>query len=158
MLASWQWGEEASEDELRWRANSTRVSTTPILLFAWRRGEGGLSQLLNKPYDAFADEGADEDTQLDAKAVKKQPDSIHIRIQQRNGRKTITTISGIPTDFDLKKLAKAMKKDFACNASIEEHEVHGQVLQMQGDQRQKSMDFFLKEGIATKETVKMHGF
>lgn len=25
---------------------------------------------------------------------------------------------------------------------------------MQGDQRQKSMDFFLKEGIATKETVK----
>ena len=34
-----------------------------------------VSQLLNKPYDAFADEGADEDTQLDAKAVKKQRQS-----------------------------------------------------------------------------------
>jgi translation initiation factor 1 (eIF-1/SUI1) len=25
-------------------------------------------------------------------------DYIHIRIQQRNGRKTITTLSGVPTD------------------------------------------------------------
>jgi hypothetical protein len=36
-------------------------------------------------------------------------DVIHIRIQQRNGRKTITTLSGVPTEYDPKKLLKAFK-------------------------------------------------
>lgn len=35
---------------------------------------------------------------------------IHIRIQQRNGRKTLTTVQGISTDYDLKKIVKACKK------------------------------------------------
>lgn len=37
-------------------------------------------------------------------------DSIHIRIQQRNGRKTLTTVQGIADDYDKKKLVKAFKK------------------------------------------------
>jgi hypothetical protein len=36
-------------------------------------------------------------------------DHIHIRIQQRNGRKTITTLQGVPTEYDPKKLLKAFK-------------------------------------------------
>ncbi|BGP53131.1 Eukaryotic translation initiation factor 1b [Rhodotorula sphaerocarpa] len=120
-------------------------------------GAGRLSQILNKPYDAFADEGADEDVQ-EEKSAKKQADKIHIRIQQRNGRKTITTVSGVPPEFDPKKLLKFFKKEFACNGSIEEHEVHGKVIQMQGDQRQGTMDLLLSEGIGTKETIQMHGF
>ena len=35
---------------------------------------------------------------------------IHIRIQQRNGRKTLTTVQGIRPDYDLKKIVKACKK------------------------------------------------
>ena len=35
---------------------------------------------------------------------------IHIRIQQRNGRKTLTTVQGIHSDYDLKKIVKACKK------------------------------------------------
>ena len=35
---------------------------------------------------------------------------IHIRIQQRNGRKTLTTVQGISPDYDLKKIVKACKK------------------------------------------------
>lgn len=35
---------------------------------------------------------------------------IHIRIQQRNGRKTLTTVQGISDDYDKKKLVKAFKK------------------------------------------------
>ncbi len=35
---------------------------------------------------------------------------IHIRIQQRNGRKTLTTVQGIHADYDLKKIVKACKK------------------------------------------------
>lgn len=37
-------------------------------------------------------------------------DKIHIRIQQRNGRKTLTTVQGIAHDYDKKKLVKAFKK------------------------------------------------
>lgn len=35
---------------------------------------------------------------------------IHIRIQQRNGRKTLTTVQGISKDYDFKKIVKACKK------------------------------------------------
>ena len=35
---------------------------------------------------------------------------IHIRIQQRNGRKTLTTVQGIAEAYDKKKIAKVCKK------------------------------------------------
>ena len=35
---------------------------------------------------------------------------VHIRIQQRNGRKTLTTIQGLSTEYDLKKIVRACKK------------------------------------------------
>ena len=37
-------------------------------------------------------------------------DYVHIRIQQRNGRKTLTTVQGIPPEYDFKKIVKACKK------------------------------------------------
>lgn len=40
---------------------------------------------------------------------------VHIRIQQRNGRKTLTTVQGLESQFDKKKLVRAFKKEFACN-------------------------------------------
>ncbi|MEE6506995.1 hypothetical protein FKM82_007933 [Ascaphus truei] len=39
--------------------------------------------------------------------------SIHIRIQQRTGRQTLTAVQGIADDYDKKKLVKAFK----CNIS-----------------------------------------
>ena len=41
---------------------------------------------------------------------KLSTNKVHIRIQQRNGRKTITTLQGIEEKYDQKKLAKAFKK------------------------------------------------
>ena len=35
---------------------------------------------------------------------------VHIRIQQRNGRKTLTTIQGLSAEYDLKKIVRACKK------------------------------------------------
>jgi translation initiation factor 1 len=43
---------------------------------------------------------------------------IHVRVQQRNGRKSITTVQGLANDLDLKKIAKALKKTFQCNGSV----------------------------------------
>merc|ERR1712093_344293 len=113
-----------------------------------------MSTLLNKPYDAFADEGAEDEVAVE---VKAKPQTNHIRIQQRNGRKTITTLQGVPPEYDPKKLLKAFKKEFACNGSIVEHEEMGKVIQLQGDQRQKIMEILVEEGIE-KDTIKTHGF
>lgn len=44
---------------------------------------------------------------------------IHIRIQQRNGRKTLTTVEGIPSKFDLKKVLKVIKKYASLRSGIQ---------------------------------------
>ena len=48
--------------------------------------------------DPFADEG---DPLGDSADVGSTADYIHIRIQQRNGRKTLTTLQGLPKRIDL---------------------------------------------------------
>lgn len=83
---------------------------------------------------------------------------IHIRIQQRNGRKTLTTVQGISKDYDFKKIVKACKKEFACNGTVVDHPEYGEVIQLQGDQRVNIRDFLRKIGIAKDDQLKVHGF
>jgi len=84
---------------------------------------------------------------------------VHIRIQQRNGRKCITTVTGLSQKLDLKKIQKAIKKEHCCNGTVLKDEESGhEVLQFQGDQREAVKSFLLKEEIADKESVKVHGF
>ncbi|PWZ02190.1 putative translation initiation factor SUI1 [Testicularia cyperi] len=110
-------------------------------------------------YDPFADLG-DETKQDTTTTAKKQQTQnyVHIRIQQRNGRKTLTTLQGLPKEYDQKKLLKAFKKEFACNGTIVDDEELGQVIQLQGDQRQKVATFIVEEGITPRADVKVHGF
>lgn len=83
---------------------------------------------------------------------------VHIRIQQRNGRKTLTTVQGLSALFDLKKIIRACKKEFACNGCVVEHPEYGEVLQLQGDQRELIAQFLVKCDIIKKAQVKVHGF
>ncbi|KAL7283445.1 LOW QUALITY PROTEIN: hypothetical protein ACG7TL_002876 [Trametes sanguinea] len=114
-------------------------------------------------FDPFADEG---DPLGSTQDVGSQQNYIHIRIQQRNGRKTLTTLQGLPKgsvdlpqfgQYDLKKLLKAFKKEFACNGTLVDDEEAGQVIQLQGDQRLKISNFLVEEGIP-KASIKVHGF
>lgn len=59
-----------------------------------------ISHCLSDPF-ADADKGPGE-------AV--QDGLVHIRIQQRNGRKTLTTIQGLSAEYDLKKIVRHCKK------------------------------------------------
>ncbi|KAH9868257.1 hypothetical protein J1614_007329 [Plenodomus biglobosus] len=97
-----------------------------------------------KTFDPFAE--ADEDT---GQVKQSQQDYIHIRIQQRNGRKTLTTVQGLPKKFDQKKILKVIKKKFACNGTIVSDLEMGEVVQLQGDQRKDVQDFLTdkKEGL-----------
>ncbi|KAJ3505298.1 hypothetical protein NM208_g16210 [Fusarium decemcellulare] len=108
-----------------------------------------------KTYDPFAE--ADEDTG----ETKQTQNYIHIRIQQRNGRKTLTTVQGLPKKFDQKKILKVIKKKFACNGTIVNDSEMGEVIQLQGDQRKDVQEFLIdkKEGLELDaKTIKVHGF
>ncbi|PMD46405.1 translation initiation factor SU [Hyaloscypha variabilis F] len=108
-----------------------------------------------KTFDPFAE--ADEDTG----ETKQSQNYIHIRIQQRNGRKTLTTVQGLPKKFDQKKILKVIKKKFACNGTIVVDSEMGEVIQLQGDQRKDVQEFLTdkKEGLELDaKTIKVHGF
>ncbi|KAJ5040442.1 uncharacterized protein L3040_006098 [Drepanopeziza brunnea f. sp. 'multigermtubi'] len=108
-----------------------------------------------KTFDPFAE--ADEDTG----ETKQSQNYIHIRIQQRNGRKTLTTVQGLPKKFDQKKILKVIKKKFACNGTIVVDTEMGEVIQLQGDQRKDVQEFLTdkKEGLELDaKTIKVHGF
>nr|XP_034361781.1 eukaryotic translation initiation factor 1-like [Arvicanthis niloticus] len=86
-------------------------------------------------------------------------DYIHIRIQQRNGRKTLQLSKGslMITIKKKKKLVKALKKKFACNGTVIKHPEYGEVIQLQGDQRKNICQFLTETGLAEDDQLKVHG-
>jgi translation initiation factor 1 len=111
-------------------------------------------------YDPFADTGDNNELQVQGyiRNLSSFIHSLDIRIQQRNGRKTLTTVQGLPADLDQKRILKAFKKEFACNGTVIEDEELGEVIQLQGDQRLKVQQFLIAQEIVTKDKVKIHGF
>lgn len=70
--------------------------------------------------DPFAEANAE-----DAGAGSKE--YVHVRIQQRNGRKSLTTVQGLKKEFSYNKILKDLKKDFCCNGTVVEDPELGQV-------------------------------
>ncbi|TJX47427.1 translation initiation factor SUI1 [Soehngenia saccharolytica] len=83
---------------------------------------------------------------------------VHVRVQQRNGRKCITTVQGLGVHYNYNKILKDFKKDFCCNGSVVLDKELGKVIQLQGDQRKNVSNFLLSAGLVKKDRVKMHGF
>ncbi|QCD87644.1 translation initiation factor 1 [Vigna unguiculata] len=86
-------------------------------------------------FDPFAEANAD-----DSGAGSKE--YVHIRVQQRNGRKSLTTVQGLKKEFSYNKILKDVKKEFCCNGTVVQDPELGQVIQLQGDQR-KNVSAFL---------------
>ena len=151
----------------------TQTSTRPAPIFVAKSHPTFRMSIENlKTFDPFA---GDEDG--------VQEGLVHIRIQQRNGRKTLTTIQGLSAEYDLKKIVRACKKvrsswpllslaltderyraslinfqEFACNGTVVEHPEYGEVLQLQGDQRHKICDWLTKTSLVKSDQLKVHGF
>jgi translation initiation factor 1 len=85
----------------------------------------------------------------------------HIRVQQRNGRKCITTLQGLEDDLDLKRICRAMRTAFSCNGNVIQDEDNGDVIQLQGDQRENIRDWILEQQILLKseaDRIVIHGY
>ena len=89
--------------------------------------------------------------------ITQQQNTVHIRIQQRNGRKRITTIQGIDKKQDFKAILEAMREEFHCAGNVEKDPTFGQIIKLTGDQRYAARDFLVKEYVETKENIKVHG-
>mmetsp|Transcript_14688 Transcript_14688/g.26300 ORF Transcript_14688/g.26300 Transcript_14688/m.26300 type:complete len:119 (+) Transcript_14688:108-464(+) len=107
-----------------------------------------ISNLTNK-VDAFADAYQGSGT--------AQVDKVHIRLQQRNRRKCILTVTGLAEDLDLKRICKALKKNFKCNGAVVKDEEYGEVIQLQGDHRQGVVGFLVENEICPREIIIVHG-
>ncbi|CAK7563870.1 MAG: Eukaryotic translation initiation factor eIF-1 [Sporothrix epigloea] len=116
-----------------------------------------------KIIDPFADA---EDETLDVHDLRdahyrRRQNLIHIRIQQRNGRKTLTTVQGIPAKFSQKKILAVVKKKFACNGTTIHDTELGDILQLQGDQRRHMQEFLTDKTSGLEldgNSIKVHGF
>lgn len=69
---------------------------------------------------------------------------MHVRVQQRNGRKSLTTVQGLKKEFNYNKILKDLKKEFCCNGVVVQDPELGQVIQLQGDQRKNVSNFLVQ--------------
>ncbi|GAV73667.1 SUI1 domain-containing protein [Cephalotus follicularis] len=98
------------------------------------------------------------DEVVTANSVAGANEYVHLRVQQRNGRKSLTTVQGLKKEFSYNKILKDLKKEFCCNGTVVDDPDLGQVIQLQGDQRKNVSTFLIQAGIVKKEQIKIHGF
>lgn len=99
--------------------------------------------------DAFEDAGD---------GAQQSTDKVHVRVQQRSGRKCITTVAGLADDLDIKRICKAFKKNFSCNGAVQKDEDGSEVIQLSGDQRTNVKEFLVDQEICHADTIVLHGF
>lgn len=106
--------------------------------------------MLPPPFDPFA-----EATGSGAPWAKEY---VHIRIQQRNGKKSLTTVQGLKKEYSYEKILKDLKKELCCNGNVVQDKELGKIIQLQGDQRKNVSQFLVQAGLVKKEQIKIHGF
>ena len=79
--------------------------------------------------------------------------SVDLRVIKRTNIRTMTLISGLCHDLDLKKLCRGFKHEFKCIGSVKEN-----IIKLSGDHREKVRDFLLEEGICQKKQIIIHGY
>lgn len=83
--------------------------------------------------------------------------NIHIRLQKL-GNRNLTILENLDTEFDLKRICKAMRKAFSCNGQVNEENM---VIKLQGDQRKNVKEWlFVNEIIphAEEDRIILHGY
>jgi len=82
---------------------------------------------------------------------------VTINVQKRNGKKFITTITGMANDLDLKKILSYFKKTYSCNGSIINDEKYGEIISLSGDQKENFYNFLISEEINKSEDIIIKG-
>lgn len=116
--------------------------------------------------DEFSDEDLDDikskiDEDLNPFGSEStENNKIHIRIQQRKGKKSITTVQGLMgfTEIDFKNIIREMKKKFSCNGKFINNKEYGMIIQLQGDQRVDIREYLMTKYEYKANEIVIHGY
>ena len=89
------------------------------------------------------------------------PQGVHIKIKQRNGKKSNTFVENLPKNLpknlDIEQLAKKMRQTFHCNGCVHNDET-GSSIQLFGDQRLVVKKFLISNSIVEETDIVIHGY
>lgn len=89
---------------------------------------------------------------------------IHIKIQQRNGKKSFTTVEGLDKielpankkmDDFLNDIAKKFRKSFNCISTVSKKD---NSIKLSGDQRDNISNLLINAKLVNQDQIKIHGF
>jgi len=86
---------------------------------------------------------------------------IHIKVQQRNGRKCLTLIEGMEqVHDDIKSIVVDLKDKFNCGGSIMKSKNNSDmtIIQLNGDHREDLKEYLMKKYDLKAHQLKIHGF
>lgn len=116
----------------------------------------------NSDINKFKERKKDEEIVINYNINEEHNDNyvVHIRGQQRSGRKSLTLISGLPNDLNLRKIVKVLQKIYSTRGAIlREKDGNCEIIQLQGDHRKDVSEFLVKYHVVhSMENIKIHGF
>lgn len=82
---------------------------------------------------------------------------VIIQVVQRNGKKSTTSVVGLASDLDLKKIISYLKKTYKCNGFIANDPKLGEIITLTGDQRENVFKFLVDEQINKAGDITIKG-
>ena len=84
-----------------------------------------------------------------------QTKEVHIRVQQRNGRKCITTVSNLNQHINFETVIKYAKERWGCSGVVIPSHEKGKILQLQGNLAEALTEFLVTERLALANNIKV---
>ncbi|KAH8606389.1 putative Translation initiation factor SUI1 [Trypanosoma vivax] len=81
---------------------------------------------------------------------------VHIRVQQRKGKKFVTSVQGLNQDLNFRRINREFQRRWGCNGTVISTSDAGKVIQLQGDWSHHIRKFLLDEHMATEQNLEIH--
>ena len=86
---------------------------------------------------------------------------VHIRVQQRNSRKSVTTVSGLAAlwpnrKLNFERINREFQKRWGCSGTVIHDDKYGMVIQLQGNMSDNVRQFLIDERLATADKMEVH--
>ncbi|CCW62556.1 unnamed protein product [Phytomonas sp. EM1] len=94
--------------------------------------------------------------QKQAEQAALEAQQVHIRVQQRAGKKSVTTIQGLNPGLNFNRINREFQRRWGCNGTLIKTANAGTVIQLQGNWSENIKQFLLDEHMATETNLKIH--
>ncbi|EAN93618.1 putative Eukaryotic translation initiation factor 1 [Trypanosoma cruzi] len=81
---------------------------------------------------------------------------VHIRVQQRKGKKFVTSVQGLNQALNFRRISREFQRRWGCNGTVIVTPDAGTVIQLQGNWSEEIKKFLLDENMATEQNLEIH--